>query len=97
MVKVVFLYDVPEDKQEEYLAVTKDKIKPCWESHGCQSYELWQADGENSYMKEMTFADMASMGKAMGLAQTNDEVKSAIDLWMSFAENPIRKTYIKKT
>jgi quinol monooxygenase YgiN len=97
MVKVVFTFDVPEEKQEEYLAATKDKIKPCWESHGCQSYELWQADGENSYMKEMIFVDENSMGKAMALAGTDDEVKSAIELWMSFAVNPVRKTYTKKT
>ena len=46
MVKVVFTFDVAPEKQSEYLKATAEKIKPYWESHGCQSYDVWQAEGE---------------------------------------------------
>ena len=42
MVTVIYEYDVPVEKQAEYVQATKEKIKPFWESIGCNAYDIWQ-------------------------------------------------------
>ncbi len=97
MVKMVFSFNVPGEKQAEYLKATKEKIKTFWESHGCQSYDVWQADGEDAFIKEMWFSDMDSMQKSMGLTGVDAEATSAVELFKSFVPNSSRKLYIKQT
>lgn len=95
MVKVVFTFNVAPEKQKDYLKATKEKIKPYWESHGCQSYDVWQAEGETTFIKEMLFPDAATMGRVMG--PKDAESSAAIALWQSFITNLSRKTFTLKT
>jgi len=41
MVKITYSYEVPNEKRDEYLKITRDAIKPFWESHGCEAYTVW--------------------------------------------------------
>jgi len=45
MVELVFMFEVPKEKQEEFLNFVKTGTKPYWESHGCLGYNVWQALG----------------------------------------------------
>jgi len=92
MEKSVFMFDVLEDKQEEYLKVTKEVIKPYWESHGCVSYTVWKTDeGSPAFLKEMLFESPRST------AQSDDpEAKKVVGLFRKYAVNTQRKTYIQK-
>jgi len=68
MVKVIYEYDVAIEKQEEYLKVTREKIKPLWESKGCQSYDVWQvADSETRFIKEALFENESVMKGMKGI------------------------------
>jgi quinol monooxygenase YgiN len=92
-VKVVFTYEVSVDNQKEYLQVTGEKIRPFWESHGCQSYSVWQVtDNPTAFVKEMVFEDLTKMEKTMALS----EAKSVKDLFYSLAGNISRKVYLQK-
>ena len=92
-VKVVFTYDVSVDNQKEYLKVTGEKIKPFWESHGCQSYSVWQVtNNPTAFVKEMVFEDLTTMEKSMAL----HEAKSVKDLFHSFANNVSRRVCIER-
>ena len=92
---MIFTFDVPEEKQAEYLKATSEKIKPFWESHGCESYDIWQtSDGEPVFMKIMLFSDLDAMKNSM---QGNEDAKPIVELFGSFATNVSRKTYVKKT
>jgi quinol monooxygenase YgiN len=92
-VKVVFTFEVSTDNQPEYLKVTGEKIKPFWESHGCQSYSIWQVtDNPTAFVKEMVFEDRGAMEKSMAL----NEAKSVKELFYSFAGNISRKVYLQK-
>ena len=90
MVKIVFNYEVPAEKQHEYLNITGEKIKPFWESHGCESYALWQApEGPTGFVKEMVFRDEATMQKVMSL----EDAQPVKKLFSQFAINITRKAY----
>lgn len=66
MLKMVYIYEVSEDKQEEYKKTTAETIKPFWESHGCQAYKVWQSQEDpKMFMKEMLFSDRAAMQGAV--------------------------------
>lgn len=92
---MVFTFDVPEEKQAEYLKATTEKIKPFWESHGCQSYDIWQtSDGEPAFMKIMLFSDLDAVKKS---TEGNEEAMPVVQLWSSFATNVSTKIYVKKT
>jgi len=98
MVSIFWFFEVPVEKQAQYLKITIEKIKPFWESHGCQSYEIWQsAKGEPAFMKIMLFPDMQTMQKATGLVQSDPEARGVADLFTSFATNTSRRIYVKKT
>lgn len=88
MVMVIFDYDVGLEKQAEYIRVTKEKIKPLWESIGCKSYEVWrQTGGGTGFVKTMLFEDMSGMKEIMA-NQAADPVKK---IFGQFAENVSRK------
>jgi len=92
-VKVVFTYDVSVDNQPEYLEVTGERIKPFWESHGCQSYSVWQVtNNPTAFVKEMVFEDLVAMERSMAL----HEAKSIKELFFSFANNVSRKVCIQR-
>ena len=93
MVKVIYEYDVAIEKQEEYLKVTREKIKPLWESKGCQSYDVWQvADSETRFIKEALFENESVMKETSDLKDL-DSVK---EIFRSFAENASRRVYVQK-
>lgn len=95
MVKAVFIFNVAPEKQSEYLKATAEKIKPYWESHGCQSYQIWQVEGETTFIKEMLFPDLPTKGSVMGMS--NAEANSIKALWHSFIAGDFElKTYIQK-
>ena len=95
MVKVVFTFEVAPEKQSDYLKATSEKIKPYWDSHGCNSYDVWQAEGESTFIKEMLFPDSDTMDRVMG--PKDAESSAMIKLWQSFIANLSRKTYTLKT
>jgi hypothetical protein len=93
MVKVVFQYNVPKEKQAEYLQLTRDKIKPFWETHGCQSYTVWQvAESETGFVKEMLFESLPGMKETMSLKEA-DPVK---EIYFKFAVDVSRKIITKQ-
>jgi quinol monooxygenase YgiN len=93
MVKVIFQYNVPKEKQTEYLKLTQDKIKPFWESNGCKSYTVWQvAESETGFVKEMLFESASAMKDTMSLKQA-EPVK---ELYFKFATDVSRKIITKK-
>ena len=93
MVKVIFFYDIPEEKQKEYLEVTAQKIKPFWESNGCDSYTVWKIEGSNtSFVKEMLFRDGSTMKRTLSL----ESAEPSKELFYGFAENISRKISFQK-
>jgi quinol monooxygenase YgiN len=93
MVKVIFNYNVPTEKQAEYLQVTQDKIKPFWEANGCQSYTVWQvAESETAFVKEMLFESVPAMKETMALKQA-EPVK---EMYFKYATDVSRKIIAKK-
>ena len=93
MVKVVFQYNVAKEKQEEYLKLTQEKIRPFWEANGCQSYSVWQVgESETGFVKEMLFDSIPKMKETMALKQA-DPVK---ELYFKFATDVSRKVITKK-
>lgn len=94
MVTVIYEYDVPVEKQSEYVQATIEKIKPSWESLGCNAYDIWQvAESETRFIKTMLFEDMAAMKETVAKKEA-DPLK---ELWYEFAENITRKICKKMT
>ena len=90
MIKIIFTYDVSKEKQDEYLRITGDRMKPFWESHGCESYTVWLSLEESTrFMKEMVFKDEGAMQSAMKSAEAEPVKK----LFSQFASNVTRTTY----
>ena len=88
MIKVIFTYDIPKEKQDEYLEVTAQKIKPFWESNDCDSYNVWKVDdSQTAFVKEMLFKDIPTMKKTLSL----EEAEPAKELFYKFAINVSRK------
>jgi len=91
---MIFRYDIPVEKQTEYIQVTKEKIKPLWESIGCKAYDIWQvADSETGFLKTMLFEDASQLKNSMARKEANP-VK---EIFGKFAENVSRKMCTKKT
>ena len=99
MVEIIHQYDIPKELQEEYLKLTREKIKPAWESRGCQAYDVWQAtdDGDMAIMKRMAFEDMDSMKNTLAQLQTDDELKEAVDIWRRFVFSYTGRTSVRAT
>ena len=90
MIKIVFTYEVLKERQDEYLKITKDKMKPFWESHGCDAYTLWQSPEESTtFVKEMVFKDEPTMQTTMSL----EDAQPIKKLFSQFATGVIRVTY----
>ena len=94
MVLVIFTFDVDPAKQKEYLKATEEKIKPFWESNGCQSYNIWQLEGGNTFLKFMLFKDIEAKDKVMEMK--SEEADAIRKLWHSFTSEFTRKTFIQK-
>ena len=97
MVKVIFMYDVPQEKREEYLKVTAEVIKPFWESHGCLSYNVWQTnEGSPDFIKEMLFDSQASREKSTAMQADDPKTKEVVGLFSKYAVNTQRKSCLQK-
>jgi quinol monooxygenase YgiN len=93
MVKVVFEYNVPKEKQAEYLQLTQERIRPFWEAHGCQSYSVWSvAESETGFVKEMLFENMSAMKETMSLK----EAEPVKEIYFKFALDVSRRIITKK-
>ena len=97
MVKVVFTFKVPKEKQMEFLEFVKSGTKPWWESHGCLAYNVWQADGQNAFIKTMDFPDMNTVKTFMPTHEKNQECRALIEKFESYTIDISRKPYIKMT
>lgn len=97
MVKVVFSFEVPKERQKEFIDFVMTGTKPWWESHGCLAYDVWQADGENAFIKTMDFADKDTMAKIMPVNEQDPECKALIEKFESYTVNITRKPFIKMT
>jgi len=94
MVTVIYEYDVPVEKQVEYIQTTNEKIKPFWESIGCSAYDIWQvAESETKFIKTMLFEDMSAMKETVA----KKEAAPFKDLWYKFAQDVSRKICVKKS
>ena len=90
MVKIIYSYEVPKEKHDEYLKITKDEIKPFWESHGCDVYAVWLSpEGSTRFIKEMVFKDERTMQSTLNLAEAEPIKK----LFFQFAAGITRATY----
>ncbi|MEJ2723211.1 MAG: hypothetical protein P8175_00945 [Deltaproteobacteria bacterium] len=97
MVKVVFSFDVAEKDQKEFIDFVKSGTKPWWEAHGCLAYDVWQAIGENAFIKTMDFADRETFEKVMPANEQDPECKALIDKFESYTIGISRKPYVKMT
>jgi hypothetical protein len=94
MVLVKMEYDVPVEKQADYIQATNEKIKPFWESIGCKAYDIWQVgESETKFVKTMIFEDMPGMKETMA----NKEADPVKAIFFQFAENVSRVVCTKKT
>lgn len=94
MITVMFEYQVPVENQDTYVRITREKIKPLWESIGCKAYDIWQVkESDTGFVKTMLFED----GDAMKSAMANPKADAAKELFYQFAGNVSRKVCLKKT
>ena len=97
MIEVIFTFEVEKDRQEEFLSFVKAGTKRYWESHGCLGYNIWQAVGENNFMKRMEFPDMETLEKIMPVNEQDPECKALIEKFESYTIGISRKPWIKMT
>jgi len=94
MVKGVWIFEVPEEKQEEYLKVTVEIIKPFWERRGCLSYQVFQ-DYTNplQFVKEQVYPDKESLDRDIASAQDakDPQAVKVVNLFRSYAQNVVRR------
>ena len=94
MVTLIFEYDIPVEKRAEYVQITKEKIKPLWESIGCKAYDIWQvAESETRFVKTMLFEDISTMKKTLD----SEEAGPIKEIFGSFSENVTRKICTRMT
>ena len=97
MVKGVWTFEVPQEKQEEYLKITIEVIKPFWEGRGCLSYQVFQ-DYTNplQFVKEQVYPDKESLDRdiASALDARDLEAVKIVKLFRSYAQNIVRRRCI---
>ena len=99
MVKIVVMCDVPEEKQEEFLKLSREGTKPYMEAHGVISYDVWKTDEEGSpgFIKEMYVKDIAAAHEIFRIRATDPEAKELVDRWEGMTENLNLKIYTLMT
>jgi len=94
MVTMIFEYDIPVEKQAEYVQVIQEKIKPLWESIGCIAYDIWKVgDSETAFVKTMLFEEVSGLKESMA----RKEAGPVKEIFGRFAENVSRKMCAKMT
>ena len=86
MVMAVFTFEVPEDKQEAYLAATAETIKPFWEANECLSYEVYQDYfvSPTHCVKIQFYSDKETMERSLALARQDEKGKEIVATFMQF-------------
>ncbi len=86
MFMAVFTFEVPEEKQEEYLKVTGETIKPFWEANECLSYEVYQDYFTSStrFVKIQFYPDKETMERSLALARQDERGKEVVGAFMKF-------------
>ncbi|MFC1669585.1 antibiotic biosynthesis monooxygenase [Spirochaetota bacterium] len=82
----VFTFEVPEEKQEEYLKATNEIIKPFWEANECSSYEVFQDyfTSPERFVKIQFYPDKETMERSLALARQDDKGKEVVAAFMKF-------------
>ena len=99
MVKIVVMCDVPEERQEEFLKLSREGTKPYMEAHGVISYDVWKAEEEGSpgFIKEMYVKDVAAAQEIFKMRATVPEAKDLVDRWEGMTEGLNIKMYTLMT
>ncbi|MFC1671193.1 antibiotic biosynthesis monooxygenase [Spirochaetota bacterium] len=82
----IFTFEVPEEKQEEYLKTTNKIIKPFWEANGCVSYEVFQDyfTGPTRFVKIQFYKDRETMERSLALARKDAKGKEVVAAFMKY-------------
>jgi quinol monooxygenase YgiN len=94
-VKVIVMCDVPKEKEEEFLKLTREGTKPYMEAHGVISYDLWKTDeeGHPRFVKDMYVKDEAAAQEVFRTRATDPVAKDLVDRWEGMCENLSVKIY----
>ncbi len=86
MYMAVFTFEVPEERQEDYLKTTVDVIKPFWEANECLSYEVYQDyfESPTRFVKIQYYPDKETMERSLALARQDDRGKEVVGIFMKF-------------
>ncbi len=86
MYMAVFTFEVPEEKQEDYLKITVEVIKPFWEANECLSYEVFQDYFVSStrFVKIQFYNDRETMERSLALARQDEKGKEVLSMFMQF-------------
>jgi hypothetical protein len=91
MVKGVWTFEVPEEKQKEYLENTAKIIKPFWESHECRLYQvLKDYTHPRRFVKEQYYPDKETMERSLALAKEDPNAQAVVATFRKYAENVVR-------
>jgi quinol monooxygenase YgiN len=95
MVKVVIMCDVPKEKQEEFLKLSREGTKPYMEAHGVISYDVWKTDEEGwpGFIKEMYVKDVAAAQEIFKIRATVPEAKDLVDRWEGMTKDMKLRVY----
>ena len=95
MVKVVIMCEVPKEKEEEFLKLSREGTKPYMEAHGVISYDVWKTDEEGwpSFIKEMYVKDVAAAQEIFKMRATVPEAKDLVDRWEGMTEGMKLRVY----
>jgi hypothetical protein len=96
----IFHFEVEPEDQAEFLQVVKDRIKPYWESHGCWSYNVYQAyDAEagpgRHFVKTQIMEGMPSTVEE-SRAKRTPESQEVVERFYRYAKNVTFKGYLKR-
>ena len=99
MVKVVIMCDVPKEKEEEFLKLSREGTKPYMEAHGVISYDVWKTDEEGwpGFIKEMYVKDVAAAQEIFKMRATVPEAKDLVDRWEGMTEGLKLRVYKRMT
>jgi len=90
VVKGIWFYEVPEEKQAEYLRKTAEIIRPFWESRECISYEVYQDyTHPRRFVKIQSYATVEAMERdgALFFQARDPSAVEAVETCRSYAQN----------
>lgn len=99
MVKIVIMCDVPEEKEEAFLKLSREGTKPYMEAHGVISYDVWKTEEEGwpGFIKEMYVKDVAAAHKVFKFRATDPVARDLVDRWEGMTQNLKLRIYTRLT